>query len=62
MYGKSDLYIDSLMHITKIYSNDIKMSFVLGKYNRMISKRGKMITAKGVELPEDIIADVQNTS
>jgi len=53
--------IDLLIHLTRIYSKDIGMSFGPDKCGRMISKRGKVIMAEGVELPEGTIADVQDS-
>ncbi len=61
LYARNERDIDSLIHTTRIYSNDIGMSFGLDKCGRMVSKRGKMIRTEGVELPEGHIADVQDS-
>ncbi|TWW78234.1 hypothetical protein D4764_11G0003550 [Takifugu flavidus] len=61
LYAKNERDIDSLIHLTRIYSKDIWMSFGLDKYERMISRRGKVITTDGVELPEGNIADLQDS-
>ena len=36
MYAKNEQDIDILIHINRIYSNDIGMSFGLDKYGRMV--------------------------
>ncbi len=61
LYARSERDIDSLIHLTRLYSNDIGMLFSLDKCGRMISKRGKVISAKGIKLPEGNIADVQGS-
>lgn len=38
---------DSLIHITRIYTPDIHMSFGLDKSDWMLSKRDKMIITDG---------------
>lgn len=53
--------IDSLILLTRIYSDDIGTSFGLNRCGQMVSKRGKMIRTEGVELPESSIADVQDS-
>ena len=53
---------DSLIHLTRIYSDAIGMSFELKKCGRMIARRGKVIkVADGLELPADHIADIQTS-
>lgn len=42
MYTKNERDIDSLIHLTRIYSNNITMSFRLDKFGRMVSTRGKI--------------------
>ncbi len=59
LYAKNEQDIDSLIHITRIYSNN--MSFGPEKCGQMVSKRGKMIRTEGVELPEGSTADVQDS-
>ncbi|XP_076583782.1 retrovirus-related Pol polyprotein from type-1 retrotransposable element R2 [Chaetodon auriga] len=51
LYAKSECDIDSLTHLTRIYSNDIGMSFGLDKCGWLVCRRGKMIATEGVELP-----------
>ena len=60
LYAKREQDISSLTHINRIYSTDVNMSFWLNKCCRMISKKDKMITTEGVELPESNIADVHD--
>ena len=52
---KNERDIDSLIHLTRIYRNDIRMSFGLNKCGRMVSRRGRMIRTEGVVLPDNII-------
>ena len=61
LYARNEREIDSLIHTTRIYSNDIGMSFGLDKCGRMVSKRGKMIRTEGVDLPEGNIGDIQDS-
>ena len=61
LYARNERDIDSLIHITRLYSNDSGRSFRLDKCGRMVSKRGKTVTNKGVELPGGNIADVQDS-
>lgn len=51
----SERDINSLIHLTQIYSEDIVMSFRLEKCDWMVVKRGK---TDGVELPASHIADI----
>lgn len=41
LYAKSERDIDSLIHITRIYSNDTVMSYWLEKCSEMVTRRGK---------------------
>ena len=61
LYARSEQEIDSLIHTTRIYSDDIGMSFGLDKCGRMVSKRGKMIRTEGIDLPEGNIGDIQDS-
>ena len=47
LYAKNERDIDSLIHPTPIYSEDIGMSFGLEKCGRMIAGRGKVIKTDG---------------
>ena len=46
---KNERDINSLIHIIRVFSNDIGMSFRLNKCRWMISYKGKMITTEGAE-------------
>ena len=59
--AKNEWSIDSLIHLTGIYSEDIRMSFGLKKCGRMIARRRKMIKTDGLELPAGHIADIQTS-
>ncbi|TKS65715.1 R2DM Retrovirus-related Pol polyprotein from type II retrotransposable element [Collichthys lucidus] len=48
LYARNEREIDSLIHTTRIYSNDVGMSFGLDKCGRMVSKKGKMIRTEGL--------------
>ncbi|WP_175564860.1 hypothetical protein, partial [Escherichia coli] len=61
LYARTERDIDSLIHTTRIYSNDIGMSFGLDKCGQMITKRGRVVRTEGVELPEGSIADVEGS-
>lgn len=61
LYARNERDINSLIHLTRICSNDIRMSFGLEKCDWMVTKRGKMLRIKGTELPEDHIADIQDS-
>lgn len=56
LYARSQQEINSLIHTTRLW-----MSFWLDKCEQTVSKRGKMIMTKGVDLPEDNIANVQDS-
>lgn len=60
LYARSERDIDSLIHITRIYSKGIRMSFGQEKCCWMIPKRGKMIRTEGAELSEGNKADVHS--
>ena len=58
LYAKSERDIDSLIHLTRIFSEDIGMTFGLDKCGRLINKRGNMKTSQGIELPNGHINDI----
>ncbi len=59
--ARNERDINSLIHLTRLYSNDIGMSFGPDKCGQMISKRGKVTSTEGIKLPEGNIADVQGS-
>lgn len=52
--------IDSLTHLTRIYSEDIGISFGLEKCDLIVVKRGKAIMTNGIDLPPRHTANIQN--
>ena len=44
LYAKNERDIDSLIHLTRLYSEDIGMSFGLEECGRMIARRGTVVT------------------
>jgi len=61
LYARTERDIDSLKHLTRIYSKEFGMSFGRDKCGRMITKRGKVITTEGVEPQEGTTADVKDS-
>ncbi|KAL4008504.1 hypothetical protein ACER0C_002356 [Sarotherodon galilaeus] len=61
LYAKSERDMDSLIHTTRLYSNDIGMSFGLEKCSRMVTKKGKVVRTEGIELLEGNIADIEDS-
>lgn len=51
LYAKNERDINSLIHLTRIYSENIEISFKLEKCDRMVVKREKVITTNGMDLP-----------
>ena len=56
-----NLRAKSLIHLIRIYIEDIGMSFGLEKCGRMIARGGKVIKTDGLELPVGHIADIQTS-
>ena len=48
LFGRTHSKIESLLHTVKIFSADIKMSFVVDK--RAYMKRGKVYSVQDIEL------------
>lgn len=42
---------DSVIHLSRIYSEDIMMSYRVGKCGRIVAKRATVIWTAGVDLP-----------
>ena len=57
LYAKNEQDIDSLLHLTRVFSSDIGMTFVLAKCGRLIVNRGKVKSTCGISLPEGQIDD-----
>ena len=60
LYAKTERDIDSLIHLTRVFSGDIGMSFGLEKCGRLIVNRGKAVNTNGVQLPAGRIKDIEN--
>ena len=58
LYAKNERDIDSLIHLTRVFSNDIGMSFGLDKCGRLIAQRGMIKQTSGIKLPEGHIEDI----
>ncbi|KAI3374267.1 hypothetical protein L3Q82_006114 [Scortum barcoo] len=61
LYAKSERDIDSLIRTTRIYSNDIGMTFRLDKCGRMVTKRGGAVRTEGDRLSDGNIADIEDS-
>ena len=59
LYVKKERAIDSLIHLTRVYSNDIGMTFGIEKCGRLILNRGRMVKTDGLQLPTGTIKDVE---
>ena len=58
LYAKNERDIDSLIHLTRVFSCDIGMTFGLAKCGRLIVTRGKMKHTDGVKMPQGQIDDI----
>ena len=61
LYAKNEQDIDSLIHLTRVFSSDIGMTFGLAKCGRLIVNRGKVKSTCGISLPEGQIDDVDES-
>ena len=52
LYAKNEQDTDSLIHLTRVFSSDIGMTFGLAKCGRLIVNRGKVKSTCGISLPE----------
>ena len=52
LYAKNEQNIDSLIHLTQVFSSDIGMTFGLAKCRRLIVNRGKVKNTSGISLLE----------
>ena len=59
LYAKKERDIDSLIHLTRVFSNDIGMTFGIEKCGRLILNRGRMVKTNGLQLPTGTIKDVE---
>ena len=58
LYAKKDRDIDSLIHLTRVFSGDIGMTFGIEKCGRLILNRGHIVKTDGIELPNGTIKDL----
>lgn len=61
LYAKSEHDIDSMIHLTWIYSEAPGILFILEKYGWIVIKRQKIINTNGVELPAGHISDIETS-
>ena len=61
LYTKNQRDMDFLVQITRIYSNDIRMSLRPDKCGWMVPRRGTMIRTGGAELLEGDAVDLQDS-
>ena len=52
LFAKIEDQIDSLVNTVRIFSEDIKMEFVLPKCGVLIMKGGKVVKSKGISMPD----------
>ena len=50
--AKDEQNIESLIHLTRVFSSDIDMTFGLAKCGHLIVNRGKAKSTSGISLPE----------
>ena len=50
--AKNEQDIDSLIHLTRVFSSDIDLTFGLAKCGRLIVNRGTVKSTSGISLPE----------
>ena len=58
LYTRSESDIDSLIHLTRVFSTAIGMTFGLAKCGYLIVSRGRTKHTDGVEVPDDYINDI----
>ena len=61
LYAKNEQDIDSLIHLTQVFSSDIGMTFGLAKCGRLIVNRGKVKSTSRISLPEGQIDDINKS-
>ena len=61
LYAKNEQDIDSLIHLTRVFSSDIGITFGLAKCIRFIVNRGKVKSTSGISLPEGQIDDIDES-
>ena len=60
-YAKNEQDIGSLIHLTRVFSSDIDMTFGRTKCGHLIVNRGKVKSTSGISLPEGQIDDIDES-
>ena len=50
-FAKDEKELETLMHAVRLYSQDLRMEFDIGKCAMLVMKSGKRYTTDGMELP-----------
>ena len=53
LFAKKEKELETLIHVVRIYSQDIGMEFDIEKYAMLVMKSGKRNMTDGMELPND---------
>ena len=53
LFAKNEKDVETLIHVVRIYSQDIRMEFSMEKYTMFVTKSGKRHLIDGIELPND---------
>ena len=61
LYASNDNQLETLINITKIFSDDICMSFGLDKCNKITIKKGKLTNTGDIEINEESIKELNNS-
>jgi len=60
LYGASKDQLDSPVQAGRIFSQDFKMTFGLGKGAVLEMRRGRQVCSRGIELPNDqLIGEIE---
>ena len=55
LFVKNEQELENLIQTVKIYSQDIKMEFGIGKCAMLVMKSGKRNMTEGVDLPNQVV-------
>ena len=61
LHAKNEQDIDSSIHLTRMFSSDIGMTFGLAKCGHLIVNRGKVKSTTGFSLPAGRINDIDES-
>ena len=62
LYATNEQDVNSLIHLTQVFSSDIGMTFGLAKCGRLIVNRGKVKSTSRISLPEGQIDDIDESN